>query len=49
MGKDNTRNDIDGIIRQQIKAGERIIKWLDGVTGENEPFQSVFFEGEEEG
>lgn len=48
MGKDNTRNDIDGIIRRQIKAGERIFKWLDGVTGENEPFQSVFFEGEEE-
>lgn len=48
MGKDNTRNDIDGIIRRQIKAGERIFKWLDGVTGENEPFQSVFFEGAEE-
>ena len=48
MRKDNTNTDMDGMIKRQVNAGERIFKWLDSVTGENEPLQSVFFEGEEE-
>ena len=48
MRKDNTNTDMDGMIKRQVNAGERIFKWLDGVTGENEPLQNVFFEGEEE-